>query len=82
MNKLKFDSYTLKEFIKEIRGDKPGYIKVFDNDPIYFNEVICDICNVEITQDENDLNKKVVFVLDTYALCQDCIKETIKNNEK
>ena len=43
--------------------------EVFD---ITFEEIVCDICNCEIVQPEDDPLKKVVFVLEGYALCEEC----------
>ena len=71
-------SYTMKEFLNIYRRDGYGYIKVADYEPIKFKEVICDICNYEILEDNNNKNKKVVFILDDYALCEKCALNTKK----
>jgi hypothetical protein len=71
---LNFKSYTVKEFIEEYRSNTGGmgYIKVSDESPIFFNEIVCDSCNDEITQDKKNSEKKVIFVCDGYALCENC----------
>ena len=79
---LKIEEYTLKEFIKKFRPKGLGVIKVGAEDPIYFKEVICDICNKEVLQPNKKPNQKVIFVIYNYALCSECIKETIKNHER
>ena len=64
-------SYTLKKFIKEFRSeDGLGHISMSNEKgetewDIPFSEVICDICNAEITQPEKEPDKKVVFVVGT-----------------
>lgn len=69
--------YTLAEFIKEIRPDGLGHIIVEDTD-IPFEEVICDFCNDEIRQPDEEPAKKVVFVEDNWAACDKCRKEAEK----
>ena len=79
--KPKFEEYTIKEFMEEYRPDGYGHIKVCDYAPIYFKEIICDICNMEITEDPINKEKKVIFLLDTYALCSCCMNK-VKDDYK
>jgi len=64
-------SYTLKEFIEAERPDGKGHIAVNGND-ISFDEVLCDVCNKVIVQPENDPDKKVIWIEDTWGLCEEC----------
>jgi hypothetical protein len=40
---------TGQEFVAEIRGGGPGYIQVNDEPPLFFDAIICDLCNAEIS---------------------------------
>jgi len=67
--------YTVPEFIATFRADGLGHIVVEvgeDVTDISFPEILCDLCNDEITQPEEEPFQKVVFVLDGYALCECC----------
>ena len=70
-------AFTTEEFIRAFRPDGFGHIGMQDGEgkgvfDIPFEEIICDVCNGEIVQPEDEPLKKVVFVLDGYALCEDC----------
>lgn len=79
--------YTVEEFIQDTRPDGMGHIKISDMSDdapvtdIPFSEVVCDYCNAEITQPEDEPQKEVVHVLGTYAICDDCYEDTEKNVE-
>lgn len=79
--KNQIKEYTLKEFIKAFREDGYGHIVIDNKEDIKFKEVICDICNHEILEDEENNLKKVVFVLDSYALCEKCKNNCVENNK-
>ena len=68
---------TLEDFIKVYRPDGLGHIVIDDfegkSTDISFSEVVCDICNAEIIQPEDDPYRATVFVLDGYALCEKCM---------
>ena len=69
---------TTEEFIRAFRPDGLGHIRMEDDDgtelfDVAFDEIICDICNCQMVQPEEEPLKKVVFVLDGYALCEDCM---------
>jgi len=65
-------SYTVNEFVKEFRPDGKGHIKFEDGTDIAFDEIVCDLCNAELTQPKDKPNEKVVFVLDSYGMCKEC----------
>ncbi|MFA5858422.1 MAG: hypothetical protein WC955_05095 [Elusimicrobiota bacterium] len=70
------NKYTLKEFITKTRPDGKGYIMLDGELIAEFTEVVCDSCNAEITQPENEPDKKVVFMPDEYhAWCEDCFSK-------
>ena len=82
MTKMK--SYTLREFIEAYRPDGLGHIVLDFGDEVTdipFTEVICDICNAEITQPDDEPDRKVVFVLDTDALCENCAQSHRDDDE-
>ena len=70
---IKYISYSHKEFMDHFRPSGFGSIKVVNEDPIYFTEILCDLCNKEIIQDPKDPDKKIIFVTGTYALWCDCL---------
>ena len=91
LNKMKsttqsqFMAFSVAEFIGAFRPDGLGHIRMEDEEgeevfDIPFEEVVCDICNCEMVQPEDDPLKKVVFVLDGYALCEEC-RERIREDE-
>lgn len=71
--------FTKEKFIKAYRPDGVGKISISavdeDMNPvgeettIFFDEVICDFCNKEITDDD------IVWVKDSYAICNECKKK-------
>ena len=68
--------YTLKEFIQKFRPDGKGHIWFNEEHIAEFEEVLCDSCNKQIMQPENEPDKKVVFMPDdAHAWCEDCFKE-------
>ena len=78
-------TFTIKEFIRAFRPDGLGHIRMEDGEgneqfDVAFNEIVCDICNCEIIRPEAEPLKKVVFVLDGYALCESCC-EQIREDE-
>ena len=91
LNKMKsttqsqFMAFSVEEFIRAFRPDGLGHIRMEDGDgeevfDITFEEIVCDLCNCEIVQPEDDRLKKVVFVLDGYAVCEEC-RERIREDE-
>ena len=75
------ESLTIQEFIRKFRPQGYGIISVGDEQQqniIKFQEIICDSCNAEITQLKEDLNKKMVFVVDTDAYCEECFEKYFK----
>jgi hypothetical protein len=91
LNKMKsttqsqFMAFSVEEFIHAFRPDGLGHIRMEDDEgeevfDIPFEEIVCDICNCEMVQPEGDPLKKVVFVLDGYALCEEC-RERIREDE-
>jgi len=80
--------YTLEEFITTTRPeDGLGHIKITDmttgevTSDIKFSEVVCDFCNAEITQPEEDPEREVVHVNGSYALCDSCYEDIEDNVE-
>jgi uncharacterized protein with PIN domain len=71
--------YTVEEFIQTFRNiDGKGHIRIVAGnqiDDIPFSEILCDLCNVEIIPDPRESTKKVVFVRDSWAYCEDCAKK-------
>ena len=72
-------AFTVEEFVRAFRPDGLGHIRIEDGEggevsDITFEEIVCDLCNCEVVQPEDDPFKKVVFVLDGYALCEECRK--------
>ena len=68
-------SYTVEEFIKATRPDGLGHIYV---DGIHcggMREVLCDCCNAEIVQPENEPQRLMVHVLANNAWCGRCFFE-------
>ena len=74
-------SYTVKEFIKATRPDGFGYIHFNGMEIAAFTEVLCDSCNVQITQPEGEPDAKVVHVFANRAWCCDCAKRWLGGNE-
>ena len=78
--KAKAVGYTVAEFIAAFRPDGMGHIVVeCDGEvtDIAFDEILCDLCNRQISQPEEDPFRRVVFVLDDFALCEQC-KERVE----
>ncbi len=78
-------AFSVEEFIRAFRPDGLGHIRMEDGEgeevfDVTFEEIVCDICNCEMVQPEDDPLKKVVFVLDGYALCEEC-RERIREDE-
>jgi len=78
-------AFSVEEFIRAFRPDGLGHIRMEDGEgdevfDITFEEIVCDLCNCEMVQPEDDPLKKVVFVLDGYALCEEC-RERIREDE-
>jgi hypothetical protein len=76
-----FAAFTIEEFIRAFRPDGLGHIRMEDGEgkevfDVTFEEIVCDRCNCELVQPEDEPFKKVVFVLDGYALCEDCRNAT------
>ena len=76
-----FAAFTIEEFIRAFRPDGLGHIRMEDGEGkevfnVTFEEIVCDLCNCELVQPEDEPFKKVVFVLDGYALCEDCHNTT------
>jgi hypothetical protein len=70
-----------KEFKEKVREGKPGYLKVGPWDPakmgideddpktstIYFEEIICDLCNTEIKEeDQLAMNRSSAYCMACY----------------
>ena len=78
-------AFSVEEFIRAFRPDGLGHIRMKDGEgeelfDVTFEEIVCDICNCEMVQPEDNPLKKVVFVLDGYALCEEC-RERIREDE-
>ena len=91
LNKMKsttqsqITAFSVEEFIRAFRPDGLGHIRMEDGEgeevfDSTFEEIVCDLCNCEIVQPEDDPLKKVVFVLDGYAICEEC-RERIREDE-
>jgi hypothetical protein len=63
--------YTVKEFKEKYRPDGKGHQIIGDHDTP-FDEVVCDICNAEIVQPENEPDKKVIWMDSVGAYCENC----------
>ena len=72
--------YTLDEFIKATRPDWFGHIYLDDVAIAAFEDVLCDCCNAEITQPEDEPHKHVVFCLLDRAWCKKCFERWWKNH--
>jgi hypothetical protein len=66
--------YTLEEFIRATRPDGLGHIYVNGEHVAEFEEVICDWCNVDITQPEKEPGTSVVFLTMNRAWCRECFE--------
>jgi len=71
-------SYTRAEFVRAFRPDGKGYIFVDDEQVAAFREVLCDLCNFEIVQPEDDPDRLVVHVLANNAWCEKCFNEWLE----
>ena len=67
-------SYTVAEFTMATRPDGKGYIFLDGEKIAEFEEVICDCCNAEIVQPEDDPEKLVVHVIANNAWCDKCLE--------
>ena len=73
--------YTLKEFVNRFRPEGKGFIAFNEEIIAEFTEVLCDSCNIEIVQPEDEPDKKVVFMPDEYhAWCEDCFNEFVSES--
>lgn len=79
-------AYTLEDFIRSFRPDGLGHIIIEDFEGIAsgiaFEEVVCDLCNVEIVQPEEKPFKPVIFLTDGCGLCEDCMQRMEDEGEK
>ena len=62
-----------QEFVENIRLGKPGYIQINNEPPIYFDEVVCDLCNGEIGP-----NDPCLLLGEDYLYCWDCAKDKLQ----
>jgi len=79
-------AFTAKEFIRAFRPDGKGHITIEDGagsevSDVSFDEIVCDLCNAELIQPKDEPNKKIVFVLDGYALCHECRESVAREGE-
>ena len=65
---------TFTEWMAKYRPDGKGRITVGGFDPIEFTEVICDLCNAEISPKDRDGNETIMHVKGSYTLCPKCAK--------
>ena len=70
--------YTLAEFVKATRPDGKGYIYLDGAKIAEFEEVVCDSCNADIVQPEDQPDKQVVFVYADRAWCEECFEQWVK----
>lgn len=75
------ESYTLAEFISATRPDGKGYIFFNEEKIAEFEEVLCDCCNAQIVQPDNEPDKLVVHVLANNAWCTRCFTEWLEAEE-
>ena len=74
-------SYTVKEFIRATRPDGFGHIYVDGLDCGGMSEVLCDSCNKEILQPEDEPGKLVVHLWENMAWCQECFERWVVGTE-
>ena len=70
--------YTLDEFIRATRPDGLGHIYVDGMDCGGMSEVLCDCCNAEIFQPEDEHQALVVFCIPGAAWCKDCFERWLE----
>ena len=66
--------YTLEEFIRATRPDGLGHIYVDGMDCGGMSEVLCDCCNAELFQPEDNPEELVVFCIPGAAWCKGCFE--------
>ena len=64
--------YTVAEFIEATRPDGQGHIYLDDQPIAAFEEVLCDCCNAEIVQPQDEPEALEVFALMDRAWCREC----------
>ena len=70
--------YTVDEFIRATRPDGKGHIYLDGKEIAAFEEVLCDLCNAEIIQPEDNPDEPVVFCLPGVAWCRACFERWAK----
>ena len=70
--------YTVAEFIKATRPDGLGHIYFNEEHIATFEEVICDSCNADIVQPEDNPDEPTVFAIPGAAWCRDCFERWAK----
>ena len=69
--------YTVEEFIRATRPDGLGHIYVDAVDCGGMREVLCDSCNKEVIQPENEPDKPMVYVSADRAWCRECFERWV-----
>ncbi len=67
--------YTVDEFIRATRPDGKGYIYLDGEKIAEFEEVICDCCNADIIQPEDQPDELMVFCIPGMAWCRKCFED-------
>jgi hypothetical protein len=75
-------AYTVEEFIRATRPDGLGHIYFNDEHIAAFEEVICDCCNAEIEQPEDNPEALAVFAIPCAAWCKRCFEEWLNGGEQ
>ena len=70
-------SYTVEEFIRATRPDGLGHIYFNGEHICAFEEVVCDSCNAQITQPEDEPGRLVTHVWADRAWCQECFERWV-----
>ncbi|MDD4869556.1 MAG: hypothetical protein PHR77_03260 [Kiritimatiellae bacterium] len=73
--------YTAGEFIRATRPDGLGHIYFNDEHIVAFEEVICDCCNKELIQPEDEPDKHVIHVWADRAWCRQCFERWVLKQE-
>jgi hypothetical protein len=74
-------SYTVEEFIKATRPDGFGHLYFNGEHICAYTDILCDACNKELVQPEDDPEKLVIHVWADRAWCQECFERWVADSD-